>query len=793
MRDKKIENLLNNGFTEQQTELISMLTEAIKGAKTSDTKELTEEEKMRAAYALNLCTVSISQIVDYNDLNILEQEYEGILNNLNLENFPKDEALLKILKQILDTVTFFRIQEGDKKFIEREYEQKMKNAIWSAVPNFGLIVAGGSPFTMLVSLASQVGIGYMNYRKQKAENSFEHDKQLWQLQRSAIEQFNALRRELFDTAWRLADKYEFKDSWRLTEKQISQYDAILMDANVYRKFSRLEAIKENFEAYPPFWYFYGHAALEIANSYTDEKSEESNVYISVAKKSFQKFIDIYVANNRQLLREDHLASANCLEYIGLLDAKKDRETICELLRIAVKNAGNTMDIIQFCAFGYLKIGDNVNAEKLLKQLVIEDYNAATNGQLLSFHYVCHRKEDAQRYSVEYDHLKHFVSEKYLFPWSDSKAIDVLNEEFLCQQRGILERKYVLVYNAFVDKQVCLLNRKLQTPLEENKYPDSYFSDSDDARKARIADFERLSKTRKWGQYVERLSQYDIENEYYDTLNIIAAGINSLPDIDSDPKLIERDLNSHSKDLIGFSERFMMGCDYDDLKLFITTLPITSFLEGYEKHFCKHVIFCVKMMKSIEVLSLAEKNLSDLCIKELLPSPSELYDAEENRRNQRDVLFPSPKVLLGRGSDSLRSRVDEQVSIISDYMNKFNPSLLIKESVEWNDFMSGKISNEIRNKRKGILAIFPIKSSSTDYRDFLYFTACDVLFVIRGGFWGKKDTISSVHYTNVMIDESGNLKDKNSNTIILTSASCPSIKELYDQLICPLSKVAKSFN
>ena len=76
-----------------------------------------EREKRKAAYALNLCTISVSQIIDYEDLNILEQEYEMILNNLNLEKFPKDEPLLHILKQILDTITFFRMYEGDKKIL----------------------------------------------------------------------------------------------------------------------------------------------------------------------------------------------------------------------------------------------------------------------------------------------------------------------------------------------------------------------------------------------------------------------------------------------------------------------------------------------------------------------------------------------------------------------------------------------------------------------------------------------------------------------------------------------------
>ena len=66
-------------------------------------------------------------------------------------------------------------------------------------------------------MIASVGMGYMNYRKEKANTLTEREEQEWTLQRSAIEQFNALRRELFDTAWRLSDSYEFDDKYRLTE------------------------------------------------------------------------------------------------------------------------------------------------------------------------------------------------------------------------------------------------------------------------------------------------------------------------------------------------------------------------------------------------------------------------------------------------------------------------------------------------------------------------------------------------------------------------------------------------
>ena len=307
--------------------------------------KLSEDDKKRAAYALNMCTVSVSQIVDYADLNILEQEYDAILNNLNLEQIPKkDDALLHILKVLLDTITFFRIQEGDKKLVEKKYQQKMKNAIWNAIPNFGLVVAGGNPITMAISLASQVGIGYMNYRRAKAENDLEYEDMMWQLQRSAIEQFNGIRRELFDTTWRLAATYKFPDKYRLTEKQIKQYNAILMDPDEIRKFERLESIQDKFEAYPPFWYFIGHSAHFISrdNSLAENTRKK---YLEKALFYFEKYDDLSKYN---ILREDQLASACALEHadILMLNPDYDKTRVRGLINKAVQMCGSAFDIMQ---------------------------------------------------------------------------------------------------------------------------------------------------------------------------------------------------------------------------------------------------------------------------------------------------------------------------------------------------------------------------------------------------------------------------------------------------------------
>lgn len=167
-------------------------------------------EKLKAAYALNMCTVSVSQMIDYRDTYVLEQEYETILNNLNLKQIPKDEALLRILTEILNTVTYFKISDIKKKRIEEKYQRRVKDAVWSAIPSFNMIVSG-SPITLAFSIATQVGTGYMNYRKEKCNAREELVDAEIELKITAIEQLNELRRELFTTAWRLADAYDFED------------------------------------------------------------------------------------------------------------------------------------------------------------------------------------------------------------------------------------------------------------------------------------------------------------------------------------------------------------------------------------------------------------------------------------------------------------------------------------------------------------------------------------------------------------------------------------------------------
>lgn len=518
--------------------------------KVNQDKSICEHDQLKAAYALNLCTVSVSQIVDYKDLNVLEQEYELILNNLNLHNMPKDQALLHILRQILDTVTFFRIYEGDKMMLEKKYQQKIKNAIWNAIPSFGLI-AVGEPYTFAISMIASVGMGYMNYRKEKANTLTEREEQEWTLQRSAIEQFNALRRELFDTAWRLSDSYKFDDKYRLTESQISQYNSILMDSIPLRKYERLDSIKDNFEAYPPFWYYFANAAMDVVNVYKNETAFDDNIsainkYTQLAEQNYQKYLD----KDIDLLRNNYIRSACDLEYAALLfdslsriEENEQKLRLCkinDLIDDAIKHCGSKLDILQIASIYYLKLKKTGEASKHLRKLVIENYNTKTNSQLLSFIYLQETIFDSKKFitnTLKYKELVQFTDRTSLIPWVDSEKeltkdhLRNINELFLYKQKKQLYSYFEAIVNTIFHKEIISYNKELYNRHNMVDVDDAFFEDTIDARKERDEEYKKLySREDEWKRFISELSGNTIRISLDEHINRLLRKLNKLTQV-----------------------------------------------------------------------------------------------------------------------------------------------------------------------------------------------------------------------------------------------------------------------
>ena len=605
-------------------------------------------DKLQAAYALNLCTVSVSQIIDYDDLQILEQEYDAILNNLNLQNMPDDDALLNILTQLLDTITFFRISEGDKKMIDKAYQQKMKNAIWSAAPNIGMILATGNPVAMAVSLASQVGIGYMNYRKTKASNELEYEEQMWKLQRAAIEQFNGLRRELFDTAWRLAKRYQFDDKYRLTERQIKQYNEILIDTDAIRRFQRLEAIQEEFVAYPQFWYFFGNTANEIARDKRLGLSDTTKEYY--ADKAYECFTTYWETAQFNLLREDQIACACALEYVDiLLDRGESVELVSKYIDKADEFSGNACDILQLCAIANLRIGAFEKAHQQLKYLVNENYNTSMNVQLLSgvLHglYVQDKESAiANQCRAEYEILSKRDDQRvYLLPWSD----DTNDEEYIDCQKKLLIDKFNFVMKELQNRHTVEMNKIIPVPGDDWNYDDGYFSETN--KKKRIADIKRVfSVGINRANYMEKLQDLYLSVALIEGENKLLEKLYSF-DFADKPKL--QDIAIHSFESVReeindiqnrMQEELISSKDFETIQKYTSSLFTNDLFDEIKAEFAQYV----SSIKDMKGLSSIESLLYGFCDREGLPEPDSFFYHKKSEFAVDEPNYYIPMSVLG---------------------------------------------------------------------------------------------------------------------------------------------------
>jgi hypothetical protein len=401
---------------------------------TSSPTQLPQDEKAKVAYALNQCAVSISHIIDSKDIVVLKQERESILNNLNLQNFVKHPALLEVLKQILDTITYLEIQAGDLTFIEKEYQQKLKNAIWSAIPSPASLIVGGRNLVYLaIAVAAQIGTGYMNYRRNKSQYALDKERSEWELKRHELEQLYGLRAQLFETAWKLSADYDFDDKFRLTQKQLSRYSEALLEEDPLKRYERLDVMSDKFAAFHPFWYYKGNAAMEVF------RDKQYGAFAAEYKAEALKAYNEFHKRHFEFLREDIIAASCCIEHISLLDPN-DVFTE-ELLRQALRLAGDNYDVLQQSIFVNLQLKKFDEVIPPLREMIANDYNVGLNGILLSRIYF------AKSSKTEYEKLRAIAGEDNILPWSDDA--DLSEKQLVDAHKSRIADEYRLMAQRIV--------------------------------------------------------------------------------------------------------------------------------------------------------------------------------------------------------------------------------------------------------------------------------------------------------------------------------------------------------
>jgi hypothetical protein len=305
--------------------------------------------QLQVLQSLNQIAVSLTHIITYNDKVVLDQEYNTIINNLNLSKIP-DADIITLLQELMDLLTSSKIQDHDRAYLMRSYDKEVQNELKDRVRSriFDTHVIF-NPYMTVLSAVLNVGSFYFNYRTKMEDYKKEREEKAWKIETGTLQGLNNFYKKLLKYTWELMRRYNLPDEWRLNEKQLSDYIAILKEPGLGLRYRKLERIENSFQKFPPYWYYRGQAAQEIG------KEEE-------ALRCFNQFQQI----NQGILRKDPFAASTAMCKTMLKAEQAVPDEVRKDLKVVLANSDDAdWSNILFAALQYARLGDADKAGPLI--------------------------------------------------------------------------------------------------------------------------------------------------------------------------------------------------------------------------------------------------------------------------------------------------------------------------------------------------------------------------------------------------------------------------------------------
>ena len=308
-----------------------------------------DQAQLQVLQSLNLIAVSLTHIMTYNDKVVLDQEYNTIINNLNLSNIP-DADIITLLQELMDLLTSSKIQDHERDYLltrfDKNVQTELKNRVRSRIFDTDLVL---NPYAGALIAVLRTGSFYFNYRSQMDAYAREKEEGKWAIEAKTMEGLNSFYKKLLKYSWELMRRYDLPDEWRLNEKQISDYTDILKEPDLDRRYRKLERIENSFQKFPPYWYYRGQAAQEIGKN-------------EAAMDCFNQFQQI----NQQILRKDPYAASVAMCKTMLKKEPSDPGMLKSDLDLILTNSDDAdWGNILFAALQYGRLGDSDAAGKLI--------------------------------------------------------------------------------------------------------------------------------------------------------------------------------------------------------------------------------------------------------------------------------------------------------------------------------------------------------------------------------------------------------------------------------------------
>ena len=331
------------------------------------------DDQIIYAMLMNQIQFSLQTIQYYQNRIILDQEYNNIICKIDKTKLKdKDNKAIYAYGNMLALLTDLKLQENEKIFVTQEAEKEKSQAIYKSLVGFtlpvlvsiyqlgkgisekdrGQIISGSAS-------ALYTGISALfNYKN--TINNIEKNlrKELFKLDQDQLKSINGQRESLFKTYSEFITKYGIPKQYEIKEDQMRWLVETLDKADASSKINLLEAKRNIFSVFTPFWFELGCAYQELGK-------------IEKAKDCYSEFVKL--KTNYSIIDNDSYYTELAKNMIQIAIEEKNESMIRKYLSIIENDstANNESENRFYSAGIYYYLKDFNKAQQLLK-LIIDD-------------------------------------------------------------------------------------------------------------------------------------------------------------------------------------------------------------------------------------------------------------------------------------------------------------------------------------------------------------------------------------------------------------------------------------
>lgn len=336
-----------------------ILTSFVVCAQTADNKVSISKEQVVSQ--MNYCINSITNVVHYKSMPLLEHEIDQLLNNLTMEQVVGLYEVQSFRSEMIEKISALQITEEEKEMMKRVQEMKRENLLYQSISNSlnptMLLTGGGNNSKQLAFMAIiTVARTAVEYKSASNEADIEELQAMWKYRKEDLKNFAELRKDALELVYSLFQKYGLNESDRLTEATSTLLSQIIAEEDPHARVRKLLDNKSTFEGMADFYYYLGMAYIDAGNY------QEGKQYLD-------KYV--YMYQKAPIFRYDEKSGCVALSKLAL-DKDLSPAEVLRLVNVAIENLPNNGPAIIQSVLILNDIGEKERAFNLLRSGIDND-------------------------------------------------------------------------------------------------------------------------------------------------------------------------------------------------------------------------------------------------------------------------------------------------------------------------------------------------------------------------------------------------------------------------------------